>query len=230
MSMRVDHIAPTTNTTTNAPIVANKQKGEKPSIKSVVGSLAGTAIPLAIMMKKRKIKNPLKMNYGLQDMLILSGTSVAGGVLGGIAGEKDAKVRKSKVKEGVFRFMNASVPTWIVGGALKLPESSKKFNNVPTKIFSVIGGLVVGMFGAAQVSNLIFDPKDKDPDRKLTLKDCIANADDAIGALTLAKFPLMDKLHIDKALPLIYAYCGMRAGSAQDEPKEHHSKLLSTVG
>lgn len=223
MSMRVENITPTTN-------ITNKPTKEKPNVKSVVGAVAGTAIPLAIMMKKRKIKNPLKMEYGLQDMLILSGTSVAGGVLGGIAGEKDAKVRKSKVKEGVFQFMNASVPTWIVGGALKLPESSKKFNNVPTKILSVVGGLVVGMFGAAQVSNLIFDPKDKEPDRKLTLKDCVANADDAIGALTLAKLPLIDKLHVDKLLPLIYAYCGVRAGEAQDKPKEHHSKILSMVG
>ena len=190
-------------------------KKSKPSLKSIIGATAGTVIPLAIMMKQRKIKNPLKMEYGLQDMLILSATSVTGGVSAGMIGENKT-ARMKKLKEGVFQFLNASIPTWIIGGVLKLPENSHNFNNAPTKIFSVIGGLVVGMFGVAQVSNLIFDPKDKEPDRKLTFKDCIANADDVIGALVLAKFPLIDKLHVDKILPLIYAYCGIRAGGKSE--------------
>lgn len=180
-------------------------------IRSCIGAVAGTAIPLAIMMKNRKIKNPLKMEYGLQDMLILSGTSVAGGTVAGMIGE-DKKTNKNKFKEGVFQFLNASIPTWIVGGVLKLPESSNRFNNPATKVASVLGGLVVGMFGAAQVSNLIFDPKDKEPDRKLTFKDCLVNADDALGALTLARLPIIQNLHLDTVLPAIYAYCGYRAG------------------
>ncbi len=192
----------------------NTDKKNKPNIKAIFGATAGTAIPLVIMMKQRKIKNPLKMEYGLQDMLILSATSVAGGVTAGMIGE-DKQTRKSQLKEGVFQFLNASIPTWIIGGVLKLPESSHNFNNAPTKIFSVIGGLVVGMFGAAHVSNLIFDPKDKEPDRKITFKDCIVNADDVLGALVLAKFPLIEKLHVDKLLPVIYAYCGIRAGNAK---------------
>ncbi len=185
------------------------------NIKSAASAIVGTAIPLAIMMKQRKIKNPFKMEYGLQDMLVLSATSVAGGVAGGILGESDKKIRKNKLKEGVFQFLNASVPTWIIGGVLKLPESSHKFNNVPIKIASVFGGMIIGMFGAAHVSNLLFDPKDKVPDRKLTFKDCLVNSDDVLGALVLAKFPIVDKLHIDKLLPVIYAYCGIRAGNAK---------------
>ncbi len=196
------------------PISFKSKENSKPSIKSVIGAAAGTVIPLAIIMKQRKIKNPLKMEYGLQDMLILSATSVGGGVAAGMIGE-DKKTKRSMLKEGVFQFLNASIPTWIIGGVLKLPESSHKFNNAPTKIFSVIGGLVVGMFGAAQVSNLIFDPKDKEPDRKLTFKDCIVNADDVLGALVLAKFSFIEKLHLDKILPAIYAYCGIRAGNAK---------------
>ena len=196
------------------PINFKSKETSELSIKSVAGATAGTAIPLMIMMKQRKIKNPLKMEYGLQDMLILSAASVAGGVAAGMIGE-DKQTKKSQLKEGVFQFLNASIPTWIIGGVLKLPETSHNFNNAPTKIFSVIGGLIVGMFGAAQVSNLIFDPKDKEPDRKLTFKDCIVNADDALGALVLAKFPLIEKLHLDKLLPVIYTYCGIRAGNAR---------------
>lgn len=183
-------------------------------IKAGIGAIAGTAIPLAMIMKSRKIKNPFKMEYGLQDMLILSATSVSAGVCAGMLG-KDKNTRKNKLKEGVFQFLNASIPTWIVGGVLKLPESSHKFNNPTTKVLSVLGGLVVGMFGAAKISNLIFDPKDIYPDRKLTFKDCLANADDVLGALVLARIPLIDKLHAEKILPAIYAYCGYRAGKSQ---------------
>lgn len=181
------------------------------TIKAVIGTTIGTVVPLAMIMKKKKIKNPFKMTYDLQDMLTLSATSVTGGVAVGVIGE-DRHTQWHKLKEGVFQFLNASIPTWIIGGVLKLPESSNKFNNAPTKVFSVIGGMVVGMFGAAQVSNLIFDPADKEPDRKLKFKDCVANSDDILGALVLAKFPVIDKLHADKLLPLIYAYCGYRAG------------------
>lgn len=195
----------------NNPYMLDRKPNIYTKLRAGVGAVAGTAIPLAMMMKNRKIKNPLKMEYGLQDMLILSGTSVAGGTVAGMIGE-DKKTNKNKFKEGVFQFLNASIPTWIVGGVLKLPESSNRFNNPATKVASVLGGLVVGMFGAAQVSNLVFDPKDKEPDRKLTFKDCLVNADDALGALTLARLPIIQNLHLDTVLPAIYAYCGYRAG------------------
>lgn len=180
-------------------------------IKAAAGSIVGTAIPLIFMMKKRKINNPFKIDYNLQDMIVLSGSAVCGGVCAGIVGE-DKKARKHKLKEGVFQFLNASIPTWIVGGVLKLPEGSRKFNNPPAKILSLIGGLVVGMFGAAKISNLIFDPKDREPDRKLTFKDALANFDDVIGALVLARVPIISKLKLEKTLPFIFAYCGYRAG------------------
>lgn len=72
-------------------------------IRSCIGAVAGTAIPLAIMMKNRKIKNPLKMEYGLQDMLILSGTSVAGGTVAGMIGE-DKKLIEINSKKVCFNF------------------------------------------------------------------------------------------------------------------------------
>lgn len=192
----------------------SKSSDRNTKIKSAIGSVIGTVVPLAIMMKNRKITNPLKLEYGLKDMVVLSGSSVLGGVAGGMIGS-DKKSRKNKAKEGVFQFFNAAIPTWMAGGALKLCETSKKYNNIPFKLFSVSVGLIVGMLGAAEFSNLIFDPKDLEPDRKITLKDCLVNADDALGALVLAKFPLIDKLHVEKLLPLIYTYCGYRAGKAE---------------
>ena len=182
-------------------------------IQACAGAIIGTAIPLIFMMKKQKIKNPLKLHYGLHEMVMLSASSIACATGFGMVGDTK-EARKNKFKEGVFQFMNGIVPTWIVTGVLKLSELSKKFNNVPSKIGSVILSLAVGMYGTATVSNLLFDPLDKKPDRKLTLKDCIANMDDAIGVLVLAKIPFVDKLHIESVLPAIYAYSGYRAGKS----------------
>jgi len=182
-------------------------------IKAGIGSVAGTLVPMLFLAKKQNVKNILKLKYGLSDMVLLSATSVAGGVGVGMIGENKA-ARKNKMREGLFMFMNASIPTWIVAGVLKLAETSKNFNNIPGKIMAIAGGLLIGMYGSASVSNLISDPHDKLPDRKLTLEDSLANVDDAIGVLVLAKIPLIEKLHLDKLLPAIYAYCGYRAGKS----------------
>lgn len=183
------------------------------AFKSAVGSLVGTAIPLLFMMKKQGVKNPFKLKYDLKNMLVLSGTPILGGVTFGLIGA-NPKEKSAKAQEGVFQFLNASVPTWLTGAALRLCETTKGMNNNFAKIISMAGGILIGMLGAAELSNMICDPKDKYPDRKLTLKDTIANLDDMIGLLVLAKFPLAEKLHIEKLLPFIYALCGFRAGKA----------------
>ena len=182
-------------------------------VKAGIGAVAGKILPMVMMMKKQKVKNPFKLQYGLQEIIGMSASSIVGGVAVGMIGE-NKKTNENKLKEGLFQFMNASIPTWIVGGVLKLCESSKNFNNIPGKIMSIAGGLIVGMYGAASVSNLICDPHDKRPDRKLTLKDCLINIDDALGVLVLAKFPCADKLHFERLLPFIFAYCGYRSGKS----------------
>ncbi len=182
-------------------------------IRAGVGSVIGTAIPVALMLKKQKIKSLSKLNYNLSDMLTISASSIAGGVALGMIGE-NKKTNKNKLQEGLFQFLNASIPTWIAGGCLKLSENSKHFNNVFGKTGAMLGGLIIGMFGAASLSNIITDPKDKLPDRKLGLIDCIANIDDAIGILVLAKIPFVNKLHIETILPFIYSYSGYRAGKS----------------
>lgn len=186
-------------------------KGEM--VKAAVGSLAGTAIPIALMMRKQGVKNPFKLKYNLNNMLILSSTSILGGVFMGLIGA-NRKEKSAKAQEGVFQFLNAFIPTWLTGAVLRLCETSKSINNNCAKVVSMAGSILVGMLGAAELSNMICDPKDKFPDRKLTLKDTIANLDDMIGLLVLAKFPFAEKLHIEKILPFIYSYCGFRAGKA----------------
>ena len=65
-----------------------------------------------------------------------------------------------------------------------------------------------------QCYQIKYDPKDLEPDRKITLKDSIANVDDLIGALVLAKVPIINKLKFERILPVIYSYCGYRAGES----------------
>ena len=183
-------------------------------IKAGIGAIAGCILPMAYMMKKQKVKNPFKIHYGLSEMVVMSATSVAGGVAAGMLGE-DKDTNKNKVKEGVFQFMNATVPTLLVGGALKLLEDNTKYkNSKPVKVAAIVTSLVAGMPLAAFLSNMINDPKDKEPDRKLTLKDSIINMDDALGALVVAKVPIVEHLHLDKFMPAIFAWCGYRAGQS----------------
>ena len=182
-------------------------------IKSAIGALLGTAIPLFFMMKKQGVKNPFKLNYDLKEMLILSATSIIGAVGVGIIGT-DNESKKNKTKEGVFQFMNAAIPTWLSAATICWCETTKGMNNNIAKILTTAITILIGMQGAASVSNIICDPKDIRPDRKLTFLDSLANIDDVIGVLVLAKFPIVEKLYIDKLLPAIYAFCGYRAGKS----------------
>ena len=73
--------------------------------------------------------------------------------------------------------------------------------------------MATGISSGVKLSNKIVDPKDKEPDRKLTIKDSVANLDDAVGILVLADVKAAKKIKIERALPLIYTYCGYRAGN-----------------
>ena len=90
----------------------------------------------------------------------------------------------------------------------------KALNNNSFKIAGTLLGVFAGMQVAAFLSNKINDPQDKVPDRKLTLKDSVANVDDVFGALVLAKIPIAQKLHVEKILPAIFSWCGYRAGNS----------------
>ena len=196
-----------------------EETDHKTKAKIAVGSLISTLIPMIYFAKKQNLslKNPinlLKISYELKEVLTLSTASIAGGVLSGVIADKKSD-KKRKVKEGVFQFMNAVIPTALVGGAMQLIKDNTKYKeSTPVKVAAILISLIAGMPLAAFLSNIINDPKDKEPDRKLTLKDSIVNMDDALGALVVAKVPFIDKLHLDKLMPLIFAWCGYRAGQS----------------
>lgn len=189
-----------------------RESERKESIRALTGAIIGAAIPLVTFSKKQK-KNFLKMEYGLKEIAGVSAGSIIGGVAGGMI-NADKFDRKQKVNEGIFQFMNAVVPPAAVLALMKLSDKIKPLNNAYGKIGIVVTGLLGGMFGAAKLSNLICDPKDKVPDRKLTMKDSIANIDDALGVLAMTDIPALKKLPAAPLLPLIYILCGYRAGES----------------
>ena len=195
-----------------------EETDHKTKAKVAVGSLISTLIPMIYFAKKqtglKSMADLLKIKYELKEVLALSSASIVGGVISGVIADKKSD-KKRKVKEGVFQFMNAVIPTALVGGAMKLIEDNTKYqNSKPVKVAAIVTSIIAGMPLAAFISNIINDPKDKEPDRKLTLKDSVVNMDDALGALVVAKIPLVDKLHLDKLMPLIFAWCGYRAGQS----------------
>ena len=182
-------------------------------IQAAIGAVVGTIIPMIFMMKKQGVKNPFKLEYGLKEMLVLSGAPIIGSVSVGMIGN-DIQTNFNKSKEGVFQFLNAAIPTWLGATTLKWCDSTKGMNSGFAKFSAVAATILIGMHGAASLSNIICDPKDKHPDRKLSLLDSLANIDDLFGILVLAKVPIVGKLYLDKLLPAIYTFCGYRAGKS----------------
>ena len=189
-----------------------RENERKESIRALTGALVGTAIPVFYFVQKQQ-KNFLRMEYGLKEIVGVSLGAILGGVAGGMI-KADRFDKKQKINEGIFQFMNAAIPTAIVFALTKLTEKIKPLNNTYGKIGAIFTGLLAGMFGAAKLSNLICDPHDKVPDRKLTIKDSIANIDDAIGALAMTDIPAFKKLPVAPILPPIYVLCGYRAGES----------------
>lgn len=182
------------------------------------GSVIATLLPMIYFAKKqhglKNLKDLFKVKYELKEVLALSTASIAGGVISGVAADKKSN-KKRKIQEGVFQFMNATIPTALVGGAMKLIEDNVKYKDSKrVKVAAIATSLIAGMPLAAFISNIINDPKDKEPDRKLTLKDSIVNMDDALGALVVAKIPVVQNLHLEKVMPAIFAWCGYRAGQS----------------
>lgn len=224
------------NNNQNIPLTQKLQskKPEKKFNKQVIATtIAGLLIPMLVIRKyqskgikldtlkkldsKSKIKAILKsfnLQYGLKEMLFTSFGSILGGFVGGTIGNTNEN-KKAKIKESVFQLNNIAIPTTLVAALLNFSDKSKNPKAIFLKIASVAIGIGIGMpFAAAasdKINNTIVD-KDNKNKRKLKLKDCFVHIDDLLGALVLAKIPFADKLHIDKALPILYGICGYEAG------------------
>lgn len=206
-------------TDTNAP-------HKRHSPLALAGAFLGVIIPTLLIGKKQQgiklnsLKNlwkAINVNYELKEMLATGLGGVVGGLLGGLADRKE-KEKLEKLEEASFQAMNICFPAVLVTAAMKLSSKVKMLNNVPSKIIlsalSIWGGASLAVKASNKLDDNIFNKYVKEPDRKLKKKDFIVHVDDLVGTLILAKFPLADKLHVNKILPLIFTWSGYHVGDS----------------
>ena len=190
----------------------------KDKIKAGLGSSIGVAIPLAMFMKKQNTKNIFHVKYGLKEMLIMAACGNIGGILlSSIGDKKEDKIKKWK--EGAFQMALTTIPMLLIDNIIAFCEKSKnpKINNNLTKIAGSIAGVIIGSNASLEIFNKLRGQKDaKKPERELKWLDMISNLDDAVAICVLAKIPFADKIHIERALPFIYAFCGYRSGTGEN--------------
>lgn len=190
----------------------------KDKLKAAIGSISGVLIPLSIFMRKQHTKNPFKVKYKVKEMLTMAACGNTGGILLSSVGEpKEDKLKKWK--EGAFQMTLTSIPMLLVDNIIALCEKSKnpRINNNLTKITGSVAGVAIGSNTAIYIFNKLRGGKDvKKPERELKLIDMIANLDDAVAVCVLAKIPFADKIHIERALPFIYSFCGYRSGTGEN--------------
>ncbi len=174
------------------------------------GTLIGTAIPIIQFRKKQQVSLS-KLKYTEKEMILLSTGSITGGVLGGIITDRKTNPQY-KIREGIFQFFNAIVPTLLIKPILKTCEHFQPLNNTKAKAAAILSGIFAGMLFGAEISNRINGTNNGKNKRKVKFIDTIANIDVISGALIMAKFPIIGKLGIEKFLPLFYMWTGYEAG------------------
>lgn len=200
---------------TGSALESGVKNYKREKILAGIGSVGGVVFVLGVMMSMQKIKNPMKLNYRVQEMLAMAGCADIGGILLSSVGVSSNDKRK-KWTEGAFQFSLTSTPLIFVDTILKqCGKSSKKYiNNNLTKIAASVAGVYAGSNLALFIANKIRKQNPtKQPERKLKLIDMIANFDDAVAIMVLAKIPFADKIQIKRLLPFIYSFCGFRSGT-----------------
>lgn len=195
---------------------------KKDRILAGVGSTFGVAIPVLAYMKHQKVNNMFKLHYNAYQMIGMAAAGNVGGILLSSIGESK-KDQKKKWKEGAFQMALTTLPLLLVDGGIKLVEKvkSKKINNNFVKILVSVIGVAIGSNTAVAISNKLRSDKEaKKPKRELKLIDMIANIDDFVAIMVLAKIPFAKKIKIERALPFIYAFCGYRSGTG-DKKTSH---------
>ncbi len=189
----------------------SKEASTLTKVASALGAVAGAGIAVGMYAKRQNVK-PLELEYGLREMLGVGLGGIAGGVLGGVLTSPKKKFER-KLDEGIFQYSMVALPGVAVSGAMLACDKFKALNNTPAKIAATSLALAGGLEVAVDAANFVSDINNEEPDRKLTFKDAIASLDDFIGILVLAKIKAVKKLHLDKMMPAIYAYCGYKSGT-----------------
>ena len=142
--------------------VKEKQVPKKDKVLAGIGSTFGALSVLAYCMKRQKIKNPLKVEYTVKEMLSMAAAGNIGGIVMGSIGEKASDIKK-KWKEGAFQMVLTAAPMLLVDGTIKLCNKSKnpKINNNFMKIVASAIGVAVGSKTAIKLSNFLRNDKEQ---------------------------------------------------------------------
>ncbi len=194
---------------------------------AVVGSTVGT---LGSVLGLSKLYNG-KLGFDIFDnpstrknvaaIAAVSGAAILGGLIGGMSGAKGEDDKKAKISESIYSYSIAALPTAAALGVSALLKK-KNINNMFLKVAAPVASIFASMPIAQALSNKISDKtvyKDKSAEEKQDLKrnlkplDFLVHADDLVPLLLITKPDVAKKFHIDKLLPVIYAWFGIKAGS-----------------
>lgn len=206
------------------------KKNEKFSSAAAVGALAGAIVPVLAISKATKGKFTFdifendSLKKDLATILTVSTSAILGGLLGGLTQAKTKEDKDAKIKESLFDITTVLIPTTIATGVL---GAAKKMNikNIAPKIIAPIAGIGIGMPLAQKASGLVDkflnrnNPNAQVKERKLKPQDYIVHIDDLLALMIISKVPFASKIHADKILPLIYAWCGFESGSKTADNK-----------
>lgn len=183
---------------------------------SAVGSVTGVGLTLAYLMQKQKVTNPFKLKINKVNIMIpMAAAANIGAILLSSFKERTEDI-KNKWKEGAFQMLLTATPMLLVDNSIKFCEKSKNklINNNASKLGISAMGVYIGSHLALAVSNKLRNESEtKKKPRELKPVDMVANLDDAVAMMVLAKIPFANKINIDKLLPFIYTFCGYRSGT-----------------
>ena len=219
---------------------ANKMKSDiedkKVLLSSAIGSGAGIMCSVSMVYKlKKNMNSALKfknITYNEKDILAIGAGSVTGGLVGGLASDKDKNNRVPKLREAAMQFFGSLLsPLIILSGANKLLEKSEikmpeiqgsskiiKSANVlisalpkiTVTILSLIAGMNIGNKIMNKVNNKIFG---QDENRKVHASDYLVHADDiCIGANLLFKDAKQITTITSRLLPVSFILAGTKSG------------------
>jgi len=191
--------------------VKSKEASRKTKVAAAAGAAAGAGVAVALLARKQK-NGLLNVAYSLKEMLAVASCAISGGVLGGVLTSGRNK-HERKLDEGIFQYSMVALPGLAVSSATTFCESVRPLNNAPVKIGATILSMALGWKVAVDVANFVSDIDNNEPDRKLKFKDAIASVDDLIGIMVLAKMKAVKKFKLERLLPVVYAYCGYKAGT-----------------
>ncbi len=214
----------------------SQKNARRVAIGSVIGSAAGIAGSVIGVYAMSKGKNPSvklsNLKYNETDALLIGAGSVVGGLLGGLATDKDKKNAKFKLREASQQFIgNMLFPlgTLAIGNSIlektkfSLPKikSSSKTALVANKALAVlpkvgmiltalIGGMEVGNKFMNKVNNKIFKEEVK---HDIEAEDYLVHADDImLAANMLLKDAKAVSNVTSKILPATFIVAGSKTG------------------